>query len=283
MLSKLIELAEHAGEEILKYYGQDDKLNTQLKADDSPITAADRAAHGIIAKGLKDIADLPLISEEGELPSFDQRRTWHQYWLVDPLDGTKEFLSQNGEFTVNIALIEAGRPILGVVVAPVLGKSYWGGPKLGAFSKAVGESESQRLAVDSAFLANLEKIRLVSSRRHGLGDLDNFITALSNAYAQCETLPVGSSLKLCRIAEAKADIYPRYGLTSEWDTAAGLAVLLGAGGEMLDLRTQQPIRFNQSESILQHGFLALGAGKSSELLSSAFFIRKANNKEDAND
>lgn len=211
------------------------------KADDSPLTAADLAAHACIVKGLRDLTDdIPIVSEEGCVPD-EGARAAERFWLVDPLDGTKEFLARNGEFTVNIALIEHGRPVLGVVTVPVHGLTYWGGAGQGAFRRASGELTWHRLHV-AAPRASSQPLRVMASKSH----LNEATQALIARLGPHELVQAGSSLKFCRIAEGAADVYPRLGPTCEWDTAAAQAVVEAAGGHVCTLQGT-PLRYGKAD------------------------------------
>jgi 3'(2'), 5'-bisphosphate nucleotidase len=233
-LVRVAGIATEAGQATLAHYHGG--ITVELKADRTPVTAADRAAHAIIVGALAgwDPA-IPIVSEEGHIPGDDVRRVWERFWLVDPLDGTKEFLEQNGEFTVNIALIERGVPVLGAVHAPALGLLYYGGRGLGSW-KRNGEGAPERI-VSRAPLPG-HALRVVESRSHPSRDLEQFLTSLQVA----ERVRVGSSLKFCWVAEGKADCYPRFGTTMEWDVAAGDCIFRYSG-ERRERRS--PLRYNQ--------------------------------------
>ncbi|MCP1338530.1 3'(2'),5'-bisphosphate nucleotidase CysQ [Idiomarina sp. M1R2S28] len=243
MLNEIKDIARDAGAAIMDIYRSDD-FDVQKKADDSPLTKADLAAHNIICDGLRALeTQYPVISEESSDISWAQRKHWCRYWLVDPLDGTKEFIKRNDEFTVNIALIEKGVPILGVVYAPALDAMYTGERDRGAFlnDKAISVATQEP-----------ETLRVVGSRSHPSQETTDWLEALGKPY---EMLAVGSSLKFCLVAEGKADIYPRLGPTSEWDTAAAHAVLSAAGGDVLTLNGE-PLLYNQKEDYLNPHFIA---------------------------
>ena len=242
-------IARDAGREILEVYGAKEIAATR-KADASPLTQADLRAHRLILEALRELTPaIPVLSEEAAATPFSARARWERYWLVDPLDGTKEFLSRNGQFTVNIALIEAHAPVLGVVHVPVRGISYVGVPGAGAWRQLPGEgAEPIRVSAHSA-----SPLRVVGSRSHRGDSLDGF---LSRAGAH-ELLAVGSSLKFCMVAEGAADVYPRLGPTSEWDTAAAHAVVLGAGGTVSSLEGA-PLRYNTREELLNPFFVVYG-------------------------
>lgn len=249
LLPGVIDVARAAGQAILEVYGRADH-GVETKADQSPLTAADRAANAVIAAGLARLApDIPLWSEESADVAWDSRRQWPTFWLVDPLDGTREFIKRNGEFTVNIALIQGHAPVLGVVHAPVLGRDYYGLAGGGAFRSDAG-GPGQPIRVRSPALPPL---RVAGSRSHRDPSLEGILARLG-----AHTLvSMGSSLKFCLVAEGAADFYPRLGPTSEWDTAAAQAVVEAAGGAVVDLQGQ-PLRYNTRPEILNPFFIARG-------------------------
>jgi 3'(2'), 5'-bisphosphate nucleotidase len=245
----VVGIAQRAGHEILEVYGS--AFSASSKADATPITEADLRAHRLILRELGRLEPaLPVLSEESAAADVTARREWPRYWLVDPLDGTREFVSRNGEFTVNIALIDAGVPVFGVVHVPVTGLTYWGAAECGAHRESVTEPR-RRLQVRRP-AANPR--RIVGSRSHGNPQLAQRLEALGP-----HTLHgVGSSIKLCLVAEGKADLYPRLGPTSEWDIAAGHAVVAAAGGSVVSLDDGLPLRYNQREGLLNPDFIAGG-------------------------
>ena len=251
-LKELIEpiaaLAVEAGNAILEVYATD--FDVQSKEDTSPLTQADLASHRHIVAGLEKLTpDIPIISEESGLPSFAERSQWPHYWLIDPLDGTKEFVNRNGEFTVNIALIESNRPVFGTVHVPVQGKTYIGCKGYGA---ELREGHHSPVAIRVA-AASAQPVRVVGSRSHRGSSLDAFLDRLGKS----DMVAMGSSLKFCTIAEGKADVYPRLGPTSEWDTAAAQAVVEQAGGQVLEL-DGKPLSYNLKAEILNPFFVVLG-------------------------
>ena len=249
LLACVADIARQAGREILAVYGSGE-VGALLKADRSPLTAADLAAHRSICEALHSLTPgVPVLSEEAADTDFTTRAAWRRYWLVDPLDGTREFLSRNGQFTVNIALIEAHAAVLGVVHVPVTDVSYRGLPGTGAWRVAAGEP-ARAIRVSEASAAPL---RVVGSRSHRGDSLDAFLARLGPH----ELVPMGSSLKFCLVAEGAADVYPRLGPTSEWDTAAAHAVLAGAGGTVVDL-SGAPLRYNTKAQLLNPFFVAYG-------------------------
>lgn len=244
----LIALAREAAAAILAVY--EGAFDVERKADATPLTAADLAAHHCIVAGLARLApDIPVLSEEAaeETPTA-QRRAWRRLWLVDPLDGTREFVKRNGEFTVNIALIDDGAPVFGVIQAPVTGALWHAQHGVGAFRRD-GDVQT-RIGVRTPAVPPL---RVAASRSHR----DSRTEALMSRIGQVETVALGSSLKFCRLAEGGMDVYPRFGPTSEWDTAAGQCILEAAGGCVIDPKGR-PLRYNQRDTILNGDFLALG-------------------------
>ena len=253
ILNDIVTIAQRAGDAIMAVYSTD--FSVETKADDSPLTRADQAAHELIVAELKKLSgEIPILSEEDtDIPG---RAEWGsgRYWLVDPLDGTKEFIKRNGEFTVNIALIEQGRAILGVVHAPALGVTYAASPNEGAFKLAAGSlGEWQRIEV--ATHDGLSPWRVVGSRSHADDSLTEFMSRLG----ECELVSMGSSLKLCLVAEGAADIYPRLGPTSLWDTAAAQCVVESAGGKVIQLNGKV-LSYAHTEQLLNPFFLVHGDG-----------------------
>ena len=249
LIEPIVALAEDAGRAILEVYSTD--FDVQEKADESPLTQADLASHRWIDAGLRSLTpDIPIISEDSGLPAFSERSSWQRYWIVDPLDGTKEFVNRNGEFTVNIALIEDHCPVLGVVHVPVQDKTYVGCKGLGAERRDLGcEPVSIHVADTCATPA-----RIVGSRSHRGASLDRFLDNIGDY----DMVPMGSSLKFCVVAEGAADIYPRLGPTSEWDTAAAQAVVEQAGGKVITL-DGKPMKYNAKADILNPHFLVVSA------------------------
>ncbi|WP_368163361.1 3'(2'),5'-bisphosphate nucleotidase CysQ [Aeromonas sp. R6-2] len=231
-------LAREAGDAILDLYER--PLDVDYKHDRSPLTDADRQAHAIICAGLHALTpDWPVLSEESTPEVMRQRLGWRRFWLVDPLDGTKEFISRNGEFTVNIALIEEGRPVWGVVYAPVLGVSWSGGPTLGAERAEAGETHPVKVQPHR----DGEVWKVVGSRHHLSPETQAYLDKLTGPV---ELVSMGSSLKLCLVAEGKAHLYPRLAPTCEWDTAAAQAVVEGAGGRVTTLEGE-PLHYGKAE------------------------------------
>jgi len=249
LVDPLLQLAKTAGEHIMAIYNAKD-IGQRLKADQSPVTLADLAAHNILAPALQHLADWPVVSEEDEA-SLAFRTTASRFWLIDPLDGTKEFIAKNGEFTVNIALIDQGRSVLGVVYAPALALLYWGGPGLGAYRVRDGRTQAISVAQDAGKQDQVLPCRVVASKSHLNEATQKFIDKLGSV----SLIQAGSSLKFCRVAEGAADIYPRLAPTCEWDTAAAQAVLEGAGGVVLDFNTRMPVCYGKCE-VLNPSFVA---------------------------
>ncbi|MBA8683267.1 3'(2'),5'-bisphosphate nucleotidase CysQ [Stenotrophomonas tumulicola] len=247
----VIAIAQDAAAAIMQVYAAG--FDVILKDDDSPVTAADLAANQCIVDGLSRLTpDLPILSEESPLVDWETRRHWGAYWLVDPLDGTREFIKRNGEFSVNIALVYQGAPTFGVVLAPVTGL---------AWHAMRGEQAYRRQGLHDTVLRTRvpaqAPLRVAASRSHRSPRTQ----ALLQRMGDIETVAQGSSLKFCRIAEGGLDVYPRLGPTSEWDTAAGQCVLHAAGGVVLSAATGKPFRYNRRESLLNGDFIALGDGR----------------------
>lgn len=238
-----IELAYMAGDAILEIYLSTD-FEVALKSDESPLTRADTAAHLIIEKGLKN-AGFPLLSEEGRAIPFSTRSSWKEFWLVDPLDGTKEFIKKNGEFTVNIAFIREGKPVFGVVYAPVIGTLYSGGEDVLPFKETV---KGTRELLTRSFIQKEKSLRVVASSSHMSDETATYISELG----ETQLISMGSSLKFMLIADDKADIYPRFAPTMEWDTAAAHAILTGMGISVLNRNTMQELSYNKENLLNPH-------------------------------
>jgi len=253
LLSNVIAVSEKAGKAIMDIYSQHDSGIT-YKNDNSPLTLADMAAHKLILDQLKMITpQIPALSEESKNISYDERKTWKTFWLVDPLDGTKEFIKGNGEFTVNIALIDRGAVILGVVHAPALEITYFAAKGKGAFKK-VNNGGMKTFDIHVLdYQSQSEKLKIVCSRSHGSEMLERLLKNIGNA----DYVSMGSSLKLCLIAEGKAHLYPRLGPTMEWDTAAAQCIVESAGGAITDLN-KNALRYNKP-NLLNPYFMAYGA------------------------
>lgn len=248
LLSDTIKLSIQAGDEILKIYNTDFAIET--KDDQSPLTTADLASHNCLVAGLEKLSPkLPILSEESAHLAYSERKQWQTYWLIDPLDGTKEFIKRNGEFTVNVALISGNQPILGVVYVPVSSVCYSAAEGLGAW-KQLPEQQPQSISVRKKAK---KPLTVVGSRSHQTAELADYLKRLG----QHELVSMGSSLKLCLVAEGKADLYPRIGLTSEWDTAASQCIVEQAGGKVTDLQGQI-LAYNTKEEYLNPYFLVFG-------------------------
>jgi 3'(2'), 5'-bisphosphate nucleotidase len=249
LVAPIVALAEDAGRAILEVYSTD--FEVQSKGDKSPLTQADMASHRWIDAGLRALTpDMPIISEESGLPAFAERSQWPRYWLIDPLDGTKEFVSRNDEFTVNIALIDNHRPVLGVVHVPVFNRTYVGCEGVGAQRR---DGDNDPVAIRVAPVSS-SPARVVASRSHRGASLDAYLENLGDY----DIVPMGSSLKFCVVAEGGADLYPRLGPTSEWDTAAAQAVVEQAGGRVVTL-DGKPMNYNAKDDILNPHFFVIGA------------------------
>ena len=247
LIPEILAISKQAGERILEIYDTD--FTVRNKDDNSPLTAADMAAHKHICTSLKTLTpDTPILSEESSGISYQERRQWQQYWLVDPLDGTREFIKRNGEFSVNIALIDGDQSILGVIYIPVTGMAYSAARGQGAH-KHERDGHASTIQVSST---DKENITIAGSRSHGSQKLHDFINQLDDP----EVLSVGSSLKFCLVAEGKADIYPRFGPTSEWDSGAAQCIVEEAGGIVVDTHFER-LRYNTKESLLNPPFLVI--------------------------
>jgi len=248
LVDEITAISRRAGEAILEIYQRD--FDVSLKDDNSPLTQADLAAHRVICDALNKLTpDIPLLSEESAQLDFATRSAWHEYWLIDPLDGTKEFVNRNGEFTVNIALVREHRPVMGIVHVPVTGMTYSGLSGSGAWRQ---DPSAAREPIQVRRPA-AEKLIVVGSRSHANPVVEQYLAQLGDY----ELVSMGSSLKFCLVAEGKADFYPRLGLTSEWDTAAAHAVVNAAGGHVVKL-DGQPLQYNRKDSLLNPNFLVYG-------------------------
>ena len=257
LLNAVNEIAIAAGSEILDVYNSGQAIDVSKKQDDSPLTDADRRAHLLIVDRLSSLTpDIPLLSEESDAIDYELRKSWQRYWLVDPLDGTKEFINRNGEFTVNIALIENGQSVAGVVYVPVSGISYFGGIGIGAWKQDANQQDSKAQSIVSRPMRESFGVRIVASRRHLGEQLNALVGKVENHFGKATLLSMGSSLKMCLLAEGSADIYPRMAPTCEWDTAAAHGILSAAGGEIVDLQFR-PLRYNSKPELLNPFFIAL--------------------------
>lgn len=250
-------IAEAAGQEVMAIFRDESRWAVEHKADDSPLTAADLAAHRVILARLTALTpDIPVISEESEAIPREVRAQWSRCWMVDPLDGTREFIARSNEFTVNIALIENGEAILGVVHAPAAGIVYVAARGCGAWH---AEGATLRPVLSAPLPARGERpVRIVASRRHRGARDEAFCQAVGERLGEIEFSTAGSAFKICIVAEGRADLYPRFGPTMEWDTAAGQVVVEEAGGVLMD-EQGRPFRYNQRDTLLNGGFIVAGA------------------------
>ena len=248
MIKIASEAALMAGEEIMKIYKDPEFIDFKKKKDNSPLTKADRASHNIISKILKN-TKIEIISEEKKIAEFDKRKKWKYYWLVDPLDGTKEFIKKNGEFTVNIALIKNNIPYIGIVYCPTFKTLYWNDPKTGSYKKHINNVIKLKKREEINFKD--PNLRVVTSRSHMNEETEGFLTKLNKP----QIVPVGSSLKILFLAENNADIYPRYGPTMEWDTAAAHAIANGSNVKLFKSNDKSEISYNK-KNLLNPFFLA---------------------------
>ncbi|PID33771.1 MAG: 3'(2'),5'-bisphosphate nucleotidase [Thiotrichales bacterium] len=257
LLPEIRRIAEGAGEKIMAIYKRGFK--TETKSDDSPVTTADLAANTFIDKELKKLAiQFPILSEESAHLSFAERASWETYWLVDPLDGTKEFINHRDSFTVNIALIHQHTSVLGIVHAPALGLSYFAGKGLGSF-KVTGTGIGSTAEPEKIHARHLPEhtVIFVGSRSHTGEDMTNFLDNYQADKGEYDLQSIGSSLKMCMVAEGKADLYPRLWLTSEWDTAASHCIVDEAGGKIVKT-DMSPLLYNTKDSLLNPYFFAIG-------------------------
>lgn len=250
LLQTAITAAIAGGKEIIEIYEKG--FEVEYKEDDSPLTIADKNAH-LKIKSFLDNTGIPILSEEGKHEDFAKRKDWNQLWIVDPLDGTKEFVKRNGEFTVNIALIENGTPIAGVIYVPVQEMLYFGEVGEGTYKVKVPlnttEVDEKKLKKSGEKLpySTSQKFTIVASRSHPSKETEAFIEELKGKHGEVELTSIGSSLKICLVAEGTANIYPRFAPTMEWDTAAGHAILKGAGKELIDYETKKPMVYNRKQ------------------------------------
>lgn len=248
LLPGVLAIAREAGDRIMAIYNRD--FSVQHKKDETPVTEADMAAHAVIDDGLEELApEYPVLSEESAAIPFEDRARWERYWLVDPLDGTREFIKRNGEFTVNIALIDGHKSILGVVYAPVFSTFYYAAKDLGAFRQ---ENNQPPVAIHVQEKRR-DKLIIAGSRSHRGKSLEKFLKNVGDH----EIFGMGSSLKSCLVAEGKADIYPRLGPTSEWDTAAAQCVVEEAGGRITNTR-METLPYNTKDNLLNPHFFVFG-------------------------
>lgn len=281
LLKPTISASLEAGREILEVYSTD--FEVEKKGDNSPLTIADMNSHRIIVKYLKETGSssdntIPILSEEGKDISYEKRKGWEYFWLVDPLDGTKEFIKRNGEFTVNIALIHHGKPIIGIIYIPVRDRLYFSAQGIGAYrvshaSRCIYRISNDLSNIKTQGLSILKNpshteferpIRIIGSRSHSTPLVEDFIKKIKTSLGEIEFISAGSSLKFCLIAEGKAAIYPRFSPTMEWDTAAGQAIVEEAGGRVIDIETMTALKYNKK--ILKNPFFLATANLPEDLM-----------------
>ena len=249
LLETIEQIAIDAGKAIMEVYATN--FSSESKSDQSPLTLADKLSNEVIVRELKNsFPEIPIISEENKQLDYSERKNWSRFWLVDPLDGTKEFIKRNGEFTVNIALIENGTPVAGVVFIPVQNILFSGSTANGSFKTS---SDGVRTIISTKKNAG-EIFHVVASRSHMSDETKLYVEELGKSHNRIETISAGSSLKFTLVAEGKAQVYPRFGPTMEWDTAAGQAVVECAGGSVTDAKTGESLRYNK-ESLLNPFFI----------------------------
>tara|TARA_B110000211_G_scaffold45759_1_gene48740 strand:+ start:2600 stop:3388 length:789 start_codon:yes stop_codon:yes gene_type:complete len=256
-LNIAITAALEAGKSILEIY-HSGEFDVELKGDNSPLTRADTASHNVIMSYL-DITGIPVLSEEGREISYQERKEWKQLWIVDPIDGTKEFIKRNGEFTVNIALIEDQKTVIGIIFVPVTGELYFSSKKLGAFKVKVdlNNFNIEELILNASKLPLKRKesiFTIVASRSHMSQETESYVQQMRNIHGEVKLISKGSSLKLCMVAEGTANCYPRFAPTMEWDTAAGQAICEHAGFEVIDWETKESMLYNRQD-LLNKWFL----------------------------
>ncbi len=254
-----MEAAVHASVDIMEVY--ETNFFVQQKLDDSPVTLADERADDTIRKFLFETGEY-VLSEEQKPISYKERKDLKYVWIVDPLDGTKEFIKKNGEFTVNIALIKNGRPVMGIITAPALKKIYWAEKGKGLFYTEVDDwkTEIETIILQSNKIEpKINTVRIIGSRSHGNSDTRDYVNLLKVMHPEAEIITKGSSLKLCKVAMGEASFYPRFSPINEWDVAAGVALVEISGGQVLDASTKLPVIFNK-ENLLQPPFIAIANG-----------------------
>jgi 3'(2'), 5'-bisphosphate nucleotidase len=256
-LTTAITAALQAGKAILEIY-HSGEFNIEIKGDNSPLTRADTASHNVIMSYL-ETTNIPVLSEEGRDITYQERKDWKQLWIVDPIDGTKEFIKRNGEFTVNIALIENQRPVIGVIFVPVTGELYFSSKELGAYKVKVHlEDYNVEALLSKGNKLPLERedntFTIVASRSHMSIETEDYVQQMRDIHGKVNLISKGSSLKLCMVAEGKANCYPRFAPTMEWDTAAGQAICEHAGFQVIDWNTKNNMLYNREE-LLNNWFL----------------------------
>jgi 3'(2'), 5'-bisphosphate nucleotidase len=258
-IQDVIDIAKKAGEAIMAVYDKD--FDVEYKADESPLTEADTKANDIIVAGLERLntkyalpTNVPILSEEGKDIPYETRKNWEYFWLVDPVDGTKEFVKKNGEFTVNIALIHKDTPVLGVVYAPALNETYWAKQSEGAFKEELIENKPQTVKLPKSKVRKEGELIVVASKSHMSAETKIFIDELATNYPLLTTHSIGSSLKICLVAEGEADIYPRLGPTMEWDTGAAHAIVIEAGMQLLKYENETHTKHAYNKKNLLNGW-----------------------------
>ncbi|HXH19998.1 MAG TPA: 3'(2'),5'-bisphosphate nucleotidase CysQ [Chitinophagales bacterium] len=244
-IQKILFIAKGAGKAILDVYYQ--PFDAEKKSDHSPITLADKHSNDFITQSLKDAyPEIPILSEESKQIPFEERKHWNYFWLVDPLDGTKEFIGRNGEFTVNIALIEDNQPIMGVVHIPVNGITYYASKNSGSI-KILSDGRIKKLSNKYLHYTTRKNVVVIGSRSHPAPETERFVEELRQQGKAVDFISAGSSLKFCLVAEGTADVYPRFGPTMEWDTAAAHVIATEAGRKVLNVNTREPLVYNKED------------------------------------
>ncbi|HLP50839.1 MAG TPA: 3'(2'),5'-bisphosphate nucleotidase CysQ [Chitinophagales bacterium] len=252
-IEELLAIAQQAGDAIMEIYARD--FEVIIKEDKSPLTEADKKSNAVIIAGLqKSYPAIPFISEETKLTPYEERKNWTRFWLIDPIDGTKEFIKKNGEFTVNIALIEDGVPVVGIVHVPAQNKTYYGVKGEGSFKYETGKQDSTIKLTNDTHYNEKQSVLVVASRSHLDEKTLSFVEELKAAGKEVDFLSSGSSIKFCLVAEGAADVYPRFGPTMEWDTGAAHAVALYAGRNVINTETGKPLIYNK-ENLLNPYFI----------------------------
>lgn len=258
IIAKAISSSIQAGKVILDVY--ESEFDVELKDDRSPLTKADKQSHLVISEALSQ-TDLPMLSEEGKEIAYETRKLWKRYWLVDPLDGTKEFIKRNGEFTVNIALIDDQRPVFGIIYVPVHKELYFGGKDYGSYKISdidveLGGYDAYRDRAEKLpFSVKRDQYKMIGSRSHMSAETQAYFDEVKKTKGEISIMSRGSSLKLCMIAEGQADEYPRFAPTMEWDTAAGQAIIEGAGKKLIHYKSGEDMRYNR-ENLVNGWFVA---------------------------
>lgn len=252
-LFEAVKASVKAGEGILEVYNSDD-FDIEIKSDNSPLTRADKKSNEIIMSYIENLG-FPVLSEEGKELTYEDRKHWETLWCVDPLDGTKEFIKKNGEFTVNVALIHNQNPVLGVIYVPVSEELYFAHDQIGSY-KIIGKKKIEDIELFKDLVNNSDKLpnqkndgayKIVASRSHMSAETLEFVEEMKKEHGEVELLSKGSALKICLVAEGMANVYPRFAPTMEWDTAAGHAIVNGASKKLIDFDTKQPMKYNREQ------------------------------------